>query len=188
MLGQEFLQSEAESLGIFVIPMPFTIDGEEFLEEISISQNKFYEFLDNDADVKTSQPSQFYLEELWNKYLMSYDELVYIPMMSGLSGTCENAKRFAKKYNGRVVVVDNARISLTQKESVLEALKMAKLGMSALQIKEYLEKTAHIASIYITVSCLKYLKKGGRISPTVAAVGSLLNVKPILYTRGASFE
>lgn len=182
------LQSEAEALGIFVIPMPFTINGEEYLEEISISQDKFYEFLAQDADVKTSQPSQFYLEELWDELLKTNDEIVYIPMMSGLSGTCENAKRFAIKYDGKVQVVDNARISVTQKESVFEALELAKQGKSATEIKKYLEETGKYASIYITVNVLKYLKKGGRISPTVAAVGTMLNVKPILFTRGASFE
>lgn len=182
------LQSESEKLGIFVIPMPFTINDEEFLEEISISQEQFYEHLANNADVKTSQPSQYYLEEIWSKFLEDYEEIVYIPMSSGLSATCENAKKFAKKFDGRVFVVDNTRISLSLKESVLEAIAMKKQGMSAKKIKNYLEGSKDKSSIYITVGTLKYLKKGGRISATAAALGSMLNVKPILCSNGGKFE
>lgn len=182
------LQSEAEKLDIFVIPMPFTVNGEEFLEEITMSQDEFYEKLAQDADVKTSQPSQNYLEELWTNILADYDEIVYIPMSSGLSATCENAKLYAQKFDDKVQVVDNLRISLSQKESVLEAIEMVKLGKTAKEIKQYLEDTKNKASIYITLTVLKYLKKGGRISPTAAAIGSVLNVKPILYTRGGKFE
>lgn len=181
-------QSEADKLGIFVIPMPFTINGEEYLEEISISQEQFYELLSQNADVTTSQPSQFYLEELWTKELESYDEVLYIPMSSGLSATCENAKRYAENFGGRVVVVDNERISITQKESVMEAIELAKLGKSANKIKEYLESTKDKNSIYIMVGTLKYLKKGGRISAAAALLGSMLNAKPILWSRGQKFE
>ena len=182
------LQAEAEKLGIFVIPMPFTINDEEYLEEISMSQEKFYELLAANAEVTTSQPSQFYLEELWEELLKENDEIVYIPMMSGLSATCENAKRYAKNFNGKVFVVDNARISVTQKESVLEAVELAKQGKTGEEIKSYLEETARKASIYITVDTLKYLKKGGRISPAAAVIGSLLNIKPVLFTRGDKFS
>lgn len=182
------LQSEAKELGIFVIPMPFTINDEEYLEEITISQEQFYGFLQKDADVKTSQPSEFYLEELWDELLKENEELIYIPMSSGLSGTCENAKRYAEKYNGRVEVVDNQRISVTQKESVFEAISLAKQGKSAKEIKDYLEETKNKNSIYIMMGVLKYLKKGGRISPAAAALGAMLNVKPILSSRGGSFE
>lgn len=181
-------QKEGEELGIFVIPMPFTINDEEFLEEISISQKEFYKFLEKDADVKTSQPSQFYLEELWNDLLQENEEIVYIPMSSGLSGTTENAKRYAESFGGKVTVVDNKRISITQKESVYEAVEMAKQGKTANEIKEYLESTAHKNSIYIMMGVLKYLKKGGRISAAAAALGSMLNVKPILCSRGDKFE
>lgn len=182
------LQSEVEKLGIFVIPMPFTVNGEEYLEEITMSQDEFFAHLAADADVKTSQPSEIYLEELWTKLLEEYDELVYIPMSSGLSNTCENAIEYAKKFNGKVFVVDNLRISVTQKESVYEAIAMAKLGKSAAEIKEYLENTAHKASIYIMLSVLKYLKKGGRISPAAATIGDAMKLRPILYTRGGKFE
>lgn len=181
-------QKEGEELGVFVIPMPFTINDEEFLEEISISQKEFYKFLEKDADVKTSQPSQFYLEELWNDLLQENEEIVYIPMSSGLSGTCENAKRYAESFGGKVTVVDNKRISISQKESVFEAIEMAKQGKTANEIKEYLESTAHKNSIYIMMGVLKYLKKGGRISAAAAALGSMLNVKPILCSRGDKFE
>ncbi|MGN1227164.1 MAG: DegV family protein [Christensenellales bacterium] len=182
------LQSEAKELGIVVIPMPFTVDGEEYLEELTMTQDEFYEKLEKGAEVRTSQPSLIYLNELCEEALETYDEVVYIPMSSGLSATCENSKTFVEKFNGKVQVVDNLRISLSQKESVFEAIEMAKEGKSATKIKEYLEETKHKASIYITLSVLKYLKKGGRISPTAAAIGSVLNVKPILYTRGGKFE
>lgn len=182
------LQSEAEQLGIFVIPMPFTINDEEYLEEITISQEEFYKHLANNADVKTSQPSQFYLEELWTDLLKTNDELVYIPMMSGLSGTCENAKRYAQSFDGKVHVVDNFRISLTQKESVYEAIALANQGKSGAEIKDYLESTKDKASIYIMPGELKYLKKGGRISPAAATIGDMIKLKPILFTRGQKFE
>lgn len=181
-------QEEGKKLGISVIPMPFTIDGEEYLEEISISQEKFFELLEKGADVKTSQPSQYFLEELWTDLLKDYESIVYIPMTSGLSGTCENAKRYAEKFNGKVVVVDNLRISAPQKISVYEAVELAKLGKSALEIRDYLESTKDKFSIYIALSTLKYLRKGGRITPTAAALGNMLKLKPILYTRGQSFD
>ncbi|MBP3619884.1 MAG: DegV family protein [Clostridia bacterium] len=181
-------QAEAKQLGIFVIPMPFTVNGEEFLEEISMSQEKFYELLAQNADVTTSQPSQFYLEELWTEELKSYDEILYIPMSSGLSATCENAKRYAENFDGKVFVVDNLRISITQKESVMEAIALLKMGRTASEIKGYLESTKDKNSIYITVGTLKYLKKGGRISAAAALLGSMLNAKPILSSRGLKFE
>ena len=182
------LQSEAKDLGIFVVPMPFTIDEEEYFEEISISQEKFYEFLANDANVTTSQPSQIYLEETWTNLLKDYEEIVYIPMSSGLSATCENAKNYAEKFDGKVFVVDNKRISCNMKESVLEAIALAKQGKTGNQIKAYLERTWELFSVYIMVGTLKYLKKGGRISPAAAAIGSALNLKPILETTGDKFE
>lgn len=181
-------QAEGEKLGIYVIPMPFTINDEEYLEEISISQEKFYEFLKINADVKTSQPSQYNIEEIWNELLKDNDELLYIPMSSGLSGTCTNAIRYAEEFGGKVIVVDNKRISLTQKEAVFEAIEMLKQGRSSLQIKQYLEETSPKSSIYIMMGVLSYLKKGGRISPAAAALGSMLNVKPILSSRGENFE
>ena len=182
------LQSEAKELGIFVVPMPFTINDEEYLEEISITQEKFYEFLEQNADVSTSQPSQIYLEETWTTLLKEYEEVVYIPMSSGLSATCENAKNYAKSFNGKVFVVDNKRISVTMKASVFEAIALANQGKTGAQIKAYLERTWNLFSIYIMVGTLKYLKKGGRISPAAAAIGSALKLKPILETTGDKFE
>lgn len=182
------LQSEAENLGIFVIPMPFTVNGEDYLEEITMSQEKFYELLAQDADVKTSQPSRTYLEELWTNLLKDNDELLYIPMTSGMSATCENATALAEKFDGKVFVVDNKRISITQKESVFEAIKLVEQGKNASEIKEYLESTKHLHSIYIMLNVLKYLKKGGRISPAAAMLGDMLKFKPILCSRGESFE
>jgi DegV family protein with EDD domain len=182
------LQSEAKDLGIFVVPMPFTINDEEYFEDITITQDKFYEFLAQDADVSTSQPSQIYLEETWTNLLKEYEEIVYIPMSSGLSATCENAKNYAKAFDGKVFVVDNKRISATMKASVFEAIALAKQGKTGTQIKAYLERTWNLFSVYIMVGTLKYLKKGGRISPAAAAIGSALKLKPILETTGDKFE
>lgn len=181
-------QKQGEELGIIVIPMPFTIDGEEYLEDISITQEKFYEFLNNNANVTTSQPSQFYLQELWEETLKEYDEIVYIPMSSGLSGTCANAIALAANFDNKVFVVDNTRISVTQKTSVFDALLLCKQGKSAKEIKEFLESEKSLTSIYIVPSTLKYLKKGGRITATAAALGTILRIKPILYSDGGNFE
>ena len=182
------LQSEAEALGIFVIPMPFMINEEEYEEEISISQEKFYQLLGGDPSINTSCPAPGYLTNLWDEQLQNYDSIVYIPMSSGLSSTCDNAKRMAQEYNGKVQVVDNERISVTQKMSVYEAIALAREGKSALEIREYLENTKDKASIYNCVDTLKYLKKGGRISATAAALGAMLRIKPILSSRGGRFE
>jgi len=182
------LQAEAKELGVFVIPMPFTVNMEEYLEEISITQDEFYEKLALDAEVTTSQPSRYYLEELWEENLKDAEEILYIPMTSGLSKTCENAINYAEKFNGRVQVVDNKRISVVLKSSIFEAIEYANQGLSAKEIKEKLESDKDKSSIYITMGVLKYLKKGGRISPAAAALGSMLKVKPILYSRGENFE
>ncbi|MDE7463840.1 MAG: DegV family protein [Clostridiales bacterium] len=181
-------QEEGEKLGIFVIPMPFTVDGVEYLEDISITQEKFFSLLENGADVTTSQPSQVYLEELWRKLLASYESIIYIPMTSGLSSTCENAIKLAEKFDGRVNVVDNLRISVPQKISVYETVNMVKDGKTVKEILEHLENTKGKCSIYITVSELKYLRKGGRITAATAALGDMFKLKPILYTRGQNFD
>lgn len=182
------LQAEGKKLGVFVIPMPILLNEDEYEEEISISQDEFYQMLRLDPTIGTSCPSPGYLTSLWDDLLKEYDSIVYIPMSSGLSSTCENAKRLAQDYNGKVQVVDNERISVTQKMSVLEAVELAKQGRSALEIREYLEKSKDMASIYICVDTLKYLKKGGRISATAAALGTMLRIKPILSSRGGKFE
>ncbi|MBQ3048202.1 MAG: DegV family protein [Clostridia bacterium] len=182
-------QKDADKYGIGILPMPFTIDGEEFFEEISISQQEFYEKLKKNVDVKTSQPSRTQLKEAWDEALKDYDQVVFMPMTSGLSGTCNNAKIFAEEeYNGKVIVVDNKRISINLKESVLEAVNLLKQGKSAQEVKDYLENTAEKHSVYITVNVLKYLKRGGRISSAAAALGTMLNFKPILFSRGQNFE
>ena len=152
-------QEEAQKMGIYVLPMPFTIDGKEYFEGISLTQEEFYEKLTGDADIATSQPSPHSLLKLWDELLKEYDEIVYIPMSSGLSGTCQTAAALAADYEGRVFVVNNHRISVTQKRSVETALALVKAGKEGAEIKEFLEKTGKDASIYITVATLKYLKK-----------------------------
>ena len=181
-------QDEGKKLDVFVIPMPFTVNGKEYFEEISITQDKFFELLKKGADITTSQPSQSFLENAWKDILKEYDEVIYIPMSSGLSATCENAKTYAKKFEGRVFVVDNLRISVPQKISVYEAAGMVKEGKSVQEILHHLEETSGKYSIYLTVSVLKYLKKGGRITPATAMLGDMLHLKPILSSRGQSFD
>lgn len=182
------LQKEAEELGIIVVPMPFYINEDEYFEELTISQQKFYELLKTDPSINTSQPSPGALLDLWDEQLKTYDQIVYIPMSSGLSSSCSNAINLAKDYNGKVQVVDNSRISVTLRESVYEAIKLAKANKTAEEIKSYLEQTKKISSIYIMLDTLKYLKRGGRISPAAAALGSMLKIKPILTSRGGKFE
>ena len=181
-------QSEAKKLGITVVPMPFLIDEEEYFEDINLTQKEFYEKLIAGANVSTSQPNVFSLGELWNETLKSYDEIVYIPMSSGLSGSCETATNFAKDFGGKVEVVNNHRISVTQKQSVLDAIALAKEGKSAKEIKEYLMDTSMNASIYIMLSTLKYLKKGGRITPAAALIGGMLKIKPVLTIQGEKLD
>ena len=180
--------TEANEFGIAVVAMPFLIDNEEFFEDINLTQQQFYEKLKAGANVSTSQPNIFSVTEKWEELLKTYDEIVYIPMSSGLSNSCETAKNFAGQFDGKVQVVDNKRISVTQKQSVFDAVEMAKEGKSAKEIKEYLEKTAMNASIYIMVATLTYLKKGGRITPAAAAFGSLLHIKPVLRIDGAKLD
>lgn len=182
-------QKEAEELkDVYVIPMPFTIDGEEYFEDINLSQEQFYQKLTNDADISTSQPSIANITELWDKLLKKYDYILHIPMSSALSMSCETAENFAKEYNGKVLVIDNKRISVTQKQSVYDALALIKQGKNAEEIKDILLKTSMDASIYIMVDTLKYLKKGGRITPAAAAIGTLLRIKPVLKIQGGKLD
>ncbi len=182
-------QKEAEELkDVFVVPMPFTIDGEEYFEDINLTQDEFYKKLTDNADISTSQPSIGTVTELWEDLLTKYDQIVHIPMSSSLSMTCETAKNFAQNYDGKIQVVDNQRISVTQKQSVLDALNLAKEGKNAQEIKEYLEKTKRDSSIYIMVNTLKYLKKGGRVTPAAAAIGTLLKIKPVLQIQGGKLD
>ncbi|MBQ9756656.1 MAG: DegV family protein [Clostridia bacterium] len=183
-------QELAKEWGISVLPMPFSVNGEEYLDGIEMSHAEFFEYLAKDADIKTSQPSRYNIEERWDELLSEYDEILYIPTSSGLSKTCENAIVYAEdeKYKGKVHVVDNKRISVTLKQCVTEAIELLKAGKTCQEMKDYLESTGKKNSIYITVNMLKYLKKGGRISPAAAALGSMLNVKPILLSTGDSFD
>ena len=181
-------QEKGKELGVHVIPMPFYIDGKLFLEDITLTQEAFYEKLASDCEISTSQPAPGEVMEFWDKLLKEYDEIVHIPMSSGLSSTCETAIMLSKDYDGKVEVVNNQRISVTQKTSVLDAVRLAKAGKSALEIKESLEAEKLEASIYITVDTLKYLKKGGRITPAAAAIGTVLNLKPVLQIQGEKLD
>lgn len=181
-------QKEAQQLGITVLAMPFYIDEQLFLEDITLTQEEFYKRLAEDANISTSQPSPADVMETWEKLLKEYDEIVHIPMSSGLSNSCQTAFVLAKEFQDKVQVIDNQRISVTQKQSVLDAMELAKAGKDAVEIKEILEKEAGESSIYITLETLKYLKKGGRITPAAAALGTVLNLKPVLQIQGDKLD
>lgn len=181
-------QERGKELGIFVLPMPFYIDGNLYFEDISLTQEDFYKKLQDDADISTSQPSPGDLMDFWENILKEYDEIVHIPMSSGLSGSCQTAMTLADDYDGKVHVVDNQRISVTQEQSVYDAMALVKAGKSAEEIKQILEEEKLEASIYIMVDTLKYLKKGGRITPAAAALGSMLNLKPVLQLQGEKLD
>lgn len=181
-------QKEARKLGIRVVPMPFYIDGELYYEDITLTQKEFYEKLSGDADISTSQPSPADVMEIWKELLDEYDEVVHIPMSSGLSTSCETAMMLAKDFDGRVFVVNNQRISVTQRQAVLDALELAAAGRSGQEIHDILMREKLEASIYITVDTLKYLKKGGRVTPAAAALGTVLNLKPVLTIQGEKLD
>ena len=181
-------QAAAKEMGISVIPMPFYINDELFFEDITLTQEEFYEKLQSDCTISTSQPSPADVTDLWDKLLEEYDQVVYVPMSSGLSNSCETAMMLLSEYEGKVFVVDNHRISVTQKRSVLDAVELSKQGKSGEEIKKILEDTRHESSIYITVDTLKYLKQGGRITPAAAAIGTVLNIKPVLQIQGEKLD
>ena len=181
-------QAQAKKLGVTVIPMPFLIDEEEYFEDINLSQDEFYQKLMAGANVSTSQPNIYSVGETWQELLKTHDEVVYIPMSSGLSGSCETATNFAKDFGGKVFVVNNKRISVTQKQAVIDAANLAAEGKSGKEIADYLTKTSMNASIYIMVSTLKYLKKGGRITPAAALIGGMLKIKPVLTIQGDKLD
>ncbi len=181
-------QAEGKELGIYVIPMPFLVDGKLYFEDVDMNKEQFYHFLENDADLSTSQPSPGDVMDLWDKLLKEYDEILHIPMSSGLSASCSTAMGLARDYDGKVQVVDNQRISVTMQQSVMDAKHLVAAGKSAAQIKEILEKEALESSIYLMVDTLKYLKKGGRITPSAALLGSALNLKPILQIQGDKLD
>ena len=181
-------QDQARELGVSVIPMPFYINEKLYLEGITLSQEEFYERLKSDETISTSQPGPADVCGLWNTLLEKYDEVVHIPMSSGLSASCDTAMGLAQEYDGRVQVVDNQRISVTQRQSVLDAKALAEKGYSAEAIKEILEREKMESSIYIMVDTLYYLKKGGRITPAAAALGTLLKLKPVLQIQGEKLD
>ena len=184
-------QKEANELGISVVPMPVLINGELYYEDLTLTQEQFYEKLKGDAQVSTSQPNPINVGEIWDKVLEEYDEIVYIPMSSGLSETCHTLQHFAQteeRFKDKVFVIDNQRISITQRQSVIDALKMAEEGKTGKEIAEWLMQTKMLSSIYIMVGTLKYLKKGGRLTPAVAAIGTLLKIKPVLQIQGFKLD
>lgn len=181
-------QAQAKELGLHVLPMPFMINNETYYEDITLSQEQFYERLAQGADVITSQPSPDAVMKLWDELLMEHDEIVHIPMSSGLSGSCQSAIMLAEDYDGKVAVVNNQRISVTQRQSALDAMQLAGRGMDAAQIKEFLENDKFNSSIYIMLDTLYYLKKGGRITPAAAALGTILKLKPVLQIQGDKLD
>ena len=181
-------QEDAAKLGITVIPMPFTIDNVDYYEGVNLTQDEFYKLLDAGGDVLTSQPSPDSIMNAWDDTLKTYDEIVYIPMSSGLSGSCQTAYMLAADYDNKVFVVDNQRISVTQRQSVIDALELAKRGKSASEIRDILIEDKFNSSIYIMLDTLKYLKKGGRITPAAAAFGELLRIKPVLQIQGEKLD
>lgn len=181
-------QKQAKEMGVYVLPMPFMIDNETFFEDITLSQKEFYEKLASGADVVTSQPSPDSVMKLWDELLQDYEEIVHIPMSSGLSGSCQSALMLAADYEGRVQVVNNQRISVTQRQSALDALSLVEKGMNAAQIKQFLEEDKFNSSIYIMLDTLYYLKKGGRITPAAAALGTILRLKPVLQIQGEKLD
>lgn len=182
-------QKQAASLeNVFVIPMPFMINDENYFEDINLTVPEFYEKLTDGANIVTSQPSPEAVMDLWDKLLKEYDEIVHIPMSSGLSGSCQSAMMLAMDYDEKVQVVNNQRISVTQRQSVLDAIELSRLGKNAAQIKEILENDRFNSSIYIMLDTLHYLKKGGRITPAAAALGTLLRLKPVLQIQGEKLD
>lgn len=182
-------QSEAKELGVYIVPMPFLINGEQYFEDLTLTQREFYEKLKSDAQVSTSQPSAFDVAELWTKLLQEYDRIIHIPMSSGLSQTCETLTHLAESdFNGQVYVINNQRISITMRQSVYDCLEMIKDGKTAEEIRDWLMETKMQSSIYIMVDTLKYLKKGGRLTPAVAAIGTLLKIKPVLQIQGGKLD
>lgn len=182
-------QKEAAEIGIKIVPMPFTIEGEEYFEDINLTQEEFYEKLLGDVAVSTSQPSIGFVMSVWDEILKDYDQIVYIPMSSGMSESCASAMRVAEaEYKGRVFVVDNRRISVTQRQSVMDALELVRKGYSGQEIHDILMEVKMHSDIYIMVDTLKYLRKGGRITPAAAAVGNLLKIKPVLRIYGEKLD
>ena len=183
-------QAQAKEMGITVLPMPFMIDGETYYEDITLTQEQFYQRLKDNSDISTSQPTPDSIMKLWDELLKEYDQIVHIPMSAGLSGSCATAMMLAgeDEYEGKVFVVDNHRISVTQYQSVKDTMMLADMGMDGAQIKKCLEETAADSVIFVTVDTLKSLKQGGRITPAAAALGTLLRIKPVLIILGEKLD
>lgn len=179
---------EAKMLGVEVLPMPFYIDEQMYYENIDLTQEQFYEKLTAGGDIKTSMPLVGDVTDKWDEFLKENDEIVYIPMSSGLSSSCETAYMLSQDYDGRVQVVNNQRISVTMRQSVIDAKNLAEAGKNAAEIKQILEDAKFESSIYIMVDTLNYLKKGGRITPAAAALGTLLKLKPVLQIQGEKLD
>lgn len=181
-------QAQAAELGVTILPMPFFVGEQTYFEDINLTQDEFYQMLSEKADISTSMPAVGDVVDTWNRLLKEYDEVVHIPMSSGLSGSCETAMMLAQDYDGKVQVVNNQRISVTQRQSVLDAMALAEQGKGAAEIKEILERDKFESSIYIMLDTLYYLKKGGRITPAAAALGTLLKLKPVLQIQGEKLD
>ena len=181
-------EQEARQCGVTLMPMPFTVNGRNYVENVNMSYMEFFECLAGGASVATSQPSPENVTACWDRALQEYEKVIYIPMSSALSSSCQSARLFADDYDGRVLVADNRRISISQKQSVYDALKWVGEGLSAEEVLQRLLDTALDASIYLTVDNLKYLKRGGRITPSVAAIGTVLNIKPVLQIQGGKLD
>lgn len=181
-------QSEGRELGVSVIPMPFYCNEQTYYEEIDLSQEKFFDMQERGAVITTSMPTVGNVSNMWDQLLETYDEVIYIPMSSGLSSSCETATIMADEYDGRVEVVNNHRISVTQRQSVLDALELANEGWTAKEIKQKLESVKHDSSIYIMVDTMTYLKRGGRVTTAAAALGALLRIKPVLQIQGEKLD
>lgn len=181
-------QAQAKELGMTILPMPFFAGDKTYYEDIDLNQEQFYQLLTDNIDISTSMPLVGNVTDTWDRLLEEYDEIVHIPMSSGLSGSCETAIMLSQDYDGKVQVVNNQRISVTQRQSVMDAMELAKLGKNAAEIKEILERDKFESSIYIMVDTLYYLKKGGRITPAAAALGTLLKLKPVLQIQGEKLD
>ena len=186
--GSGIMPDEGMRDGIFLIPIPFTINGREFLDGVNLSEEDFYRYLAENAEVHTSQPTYEAITSTWKKVLEDYDELVYIPLSSGLSGSCASSTVFAEEFDGKVHVINNQRISVTQRQSAYDALALAKEGKTASEIKEILEGCKFDSSIYIMLDTLDYLKKGGRVTPAAAVLAKVLNIKPVLQIQGEKLD
>lgn len=182
------VQEDAKKLGVYILPMPFFINNETYNEGVDLTQEQFYEMLKGGCEISTSMPSVGSVTDLWDDLLKEYDEIVHIPMSSGLSSSCDTAIMLAQDYDGKVQVVNNQRISVTQRQSVIDAKRLAEQGKGATDIKEILEREKMESSIYIMVDTLSYLKKGGRITPAAAALGTLLKLKPVLQIQGEKLD